>query len=79
QFTVGRMLGHVDYCVMNNSAVGRQHIKITNNNGRYFICDLNSTNGTYIDEHEIPKNVDTEVFPGAKVTLANEDFKFVIE
>ena len=79
QFTVGRMLGHVDYCVTNNSAVGRQHIKITNNNGRYFICDLNSTNGTYIDEHEIPKNVDTEVFSGSKVTLANEDFKFIIE
>ena len=79
QFTVGRMLGHVDYCVVNNSAIGRQHIKITNNNGRYFICDLNSTNGTYIDEREIPKNVDTEVFSGAKVTLANEDFKFIIE
>lgn len=79
QFTVGRMLGHVDYCVTNNSAVGRQHIKITNNNGRYFICDLNSTNGTYIDEHQIPKNVDTEVFSGSKVTLANEDFKFIIE
>ena len=79
QFTVGRMLGHVDYCVTNNSAIGRQHMRITNNNGRYFICDLNSTNGTYIDEREIPKNVDTEVFSGAKVTLANEDFKFVIE
>ncbi len=79
QFTVGRMLGHVDYCVTNNSAVGRQHIKITNNNGRYFICDLNSTNGTYIDEHQIPKNVDMEVFSGSKVTLANEDFKFIIE
>ena len=79
QFVVGRMLGHVDYCVVNNSAVGRQHLKITSSGGRYFICDLNSTNGTYIDEHQIPKNVDTEVFSGAKITLANEDFKFIIE
>ena len=42
---------------MNNLFVSRNHLKIMNKRGQYFIEDLNSTNGTYFNgEYIEPRN-----------------------
>ena len=40
---------------MNNLTVSRNHLKIMNKRGRYFIEDLNSTNGTLLNNERITK------------------------
>ena len=48
---VGR--GDDNDVVLSDDRASRHHATITNNNGRFFIRDLGSTNGTFIDEVRI--------------------------
>jgi len=41
--------------VIENLAVSKQHARILNEDGKYFIEDLNSTNGTYLNKNRITK------------------------
>jgi pSer/pThr/pTyr-binding forkhead associated (FHA) protein len=40
---------------IDNLSVSKQHAKIVKNQGKYFLEDLNSTNGTYLNEKKISK------------------------
>ena len=44
--TVGKMAGAVDL-VLNDQSVSRLHARISRDGNRFFITDLNSTNGTF--------------------------------
>ena len=44
--TVGKMAGAVDL-VLNDQSVSRLHARISRDGNRFFIRDLNSTNGTF--------------------------------
>lgn len=52
--TIGRQDGN-DIVIKENN-ISRQHAKITFLNGEFFIEDLNSSNGTYINEVKITKS-----------------------
>lgn len=43
--------------------VSREHARITYKDGKWFIEDLNSTNGTYINGNRIPSNKKIELRP----------------
>ncbi|UCH21957.1 MAG: FHA domain-containing protein [Deltaproteobacteria bacterium] len=40
---------------IDNLSVSKQHAKIVKNQGKYFLEDLNSTNGTYLNEKKVSK------------------------
>lgn len=78
-FRIGKEKKYSDYFVSDNSAVSRSHASIITRQKRYFIVDLNSTNKTYVDGRVIPIEKEVEIFSGAKLRLANEDFVFYVE
>jgi pSer/pThr/pTyr-binding forkhead associated (FHA) protein len=55
--------------VIASSGVSRQHARVTLENGRMFIEDLGSSNGTYIDDQRLSPSVKSEVVPNSKIRL----------
>jgi pSer/pThr/pTyr-binding forkhead associated (FHA) protein len=41
-----------DYIYINSPSVSRRHISMKIKNGRVYLCDLDSTNGTYLIEND---------------------------
>ncbi len=77
-FKLGKGYGN-DYVISDNAAVSRAHAEILTFGDKYYVCDLNSTNRTYIDGIPVTPTDKTELFSGCKLTLANESFIFYIE
>ena len=78
-FRIGKEKKFCDYFVADNNAVSRSHADIITREKRYYIIDLNSTNKTYVDNRVIPVEIEMEIFSGAKLKLANEEFVFYID
>ncbi len=76
-FIIGRLEGHVDYVYFNN-AIGKVHAEILTRAGCYYLKDLNSKNGTYINGKRIESNKEYELKNNDRITLANSEFLFVI-
>ena len=72
-FVLGKNPEKSDYAVADNSRV---HAVITTRNGRYYVMDQNSTNGTFINGRIIKAGQETEILPGDCLMLANEEFIF---
>lgn len=67
-------------CVIkDNSAISRKHAKIIKVDGNYYVCDLNSTNGTSVEGIKIEKGGNSLIQSGNRIDLANEAFSFYIE
>jgi hypothetical protein len=75
-FVIGRLKDQVDH-VMDNKAVGKVHAVITEKDGEYYIKDLNSRNGTYINNTRIECNKEFPVKNGDTITIANRDYMFI--
>ena len=75
-FRIGRESGNY---ILENRFVSDPHLDIRNRNGRYFATDLGSTNKSYIDGTQLSAQVESELFPGCCLKLANEKFQFFIE
>ncbi|NSW91264.1 MAG: FHA domain-containing protein [Firmicutes bacterium] len=76
-FLIGRLQGQVDY-VIKNSAVGKIHAQIISREGKYYIKDLNSRNGTFINEVKINSNTEYEIKDGDRIAFANSDHIFIL-
>ena len=77
-FRIGKMEGVTDYQICNN-AVSRKHADILKEQGRYFIIDLGSTNGTYLNEKRIQPGVKELLTDGMLVEFANSKYKIHID
>lgn len=77
-FRLGKEKSYVDYFVSNNNAVSRSHADIITRGNRYFVCDHNSKNNTYINDKMLSVKVEVEIFDGNMLRLANEEFVFHI-
>ena len=75
-FVLGKNLEKSDYAVADNTNISRVHAVITTRNGRYYVMDQNSTNGTFINGRIINAGQETEILPGDCLMLANEEFIF---
>jgi len=51
-------------CINNDPLISRKHALIEHIKGKYYISDLDSTNGTYVNNHPVKKNEKIELFPG---------------
>ncbi|NLG87934.1 MAG: FHA domain-containing protein, partial [Clostridiaceae bacterium] len=72
---IGRLKGSVDY-VIDNKAVGKIHAEIVKKGEEFYIIDLNSVNGTYVNGERIVCNTETMIKNGDKIMLANEVYTF---
>lgn len=75
-FVIGRLAGHVDH-VINNNAVGKLHAQFICKNGVCLVKDLNSMNGTFINNTRIESNKEFELGDNDRLRLANCEFILV--
>lgn len=74
-FFVGKLKTNVD-CSIENNAVSRFHAKLENMEEEYYITDLNSTNGTYINHSRLIPNTKSVLSFGDVITFANVSYRF---
>jgi len=75
-YIIGRLSGYVDHVLMNN-AVGKLHAQMICRNGACYVRDLNSVNGTFVNNKRIDSNKDVELKNNDKLQLANSEFVFI--
>ncbi len=76
EFSIGREMSKVDYCVKDNNAVGRRHAEIVSRGGETYIVDRNSTNGTFVNNVRVGAGVETKLSSGDTIMLADEEFTY---
>lgn len=57
-----------------NTSVSRNHCKIINQNGKNYIVDLNSANGTWLNGKRIISEKELEITPGDRIKVSNVEF-----
>lgn len=62
--------------VVNDPSASRFHAKIQRKGGSYILFDLNSTNGTYVNQRQVKE---AELAPGDIVTIGQTNFLFQIK
>lgn len=77
-FILGKEASSVDGAITFNAMISRVHCKITEDTGRYWITDLNSKNGTFVNKRRLPPNQTFPIQSGDMIRLANTDFQFLI-
>ncbi|RCX09598.1 FHA domain-containing protein [Anaerobacterium chartisolvens] len=74
-FIIGRLKGQVDHVCVNNT-IGKIHAQIVKRGSLFYIKDLNSRNGTFINGVRMTCNIEYELKDSDRVTLANSDYVF---
>lgn len=77
-FRIGSEAGFVDLYIGDNLAIGSCHANICEENGAYYIIDQNSINHTYVNGIMIQPMHSVQLISGSIITLADEDFDFMI-
>ena len=77
-FRIGREKNYVDFCINDNTSVGRNHAEIIRKDGAFFIRDLKSLNFTMVNGEKISPSLEVELWDNDIISLANEEFEFHI-
>lgn len=77
KITIGRKPESSDL-VIEDPAVSGRHCELGISGGKFYLKDLGSSNGTYINGYKIGENVMTEVKTGCIVRLGNQDYRLEI-
>jgi len=75
-FLIGKDPSKTDYAIIDNKAVSRVHVELRIIADRFFIKDLDSTNGTFINGERIEADVPEEIYDGDEIMIADETFIF---
>lgn len=73
-FLIGKNGGVVDGCI-GRETISRIHSRLYVKDGRLFIADANSTNGTFVNGTVLPPGTDTEIFAGDRVLFADVGYE----
>ncbi|KNY25073.1 DUF6382 domain-containing protein [Pseudobacteroides cellulosolvens] len=76
-FLIGRLKSEVD-CEINNTSISKIHTEIIKRDGHFFIKDLNSSNGTYVNSERIKSNFEIEIKNHDIIGIANLEFEFLV-
>lgn len=74
-FIIGKLSSRVDFVIENNT-ISRIHLKIVNENGEYYIEDMNSKNGTYLNGIQAEPHEKIKVDIGDKIRIAGYEYVF---
>lgn len=74
QFIIGRDSG-VSFRI-NEHAVSKKHAQVSCVDGQYYIKDLNSSNGTFLNNVKLEAHKDIPISDGSRVTFGNKCYVF---
>lgn len=74
-FIIGKQEGIVDH-VLKKETVSRLHLRIDEEEGNCKVTDLNSSNGTIVEEHNLEANESYPLCSGDKLMIADVPFIF---
>lgn len=77
EIVVGKKRGSVDVLIEFNKMISRQHCKIARRNKDVYIIDLESVNGTYLNQKRLDPLRPVQIKKGDMIRLANMDFQVV--
>lgn len=72
-YTIGKMAGCVD-CVLTDASISRLHARIEQKEGRIFLTDMNSTNGTYKNGLQMDPSETIEIEPGDEIRFGKLNY-----
>lgn len=75
-FTIGKERSKVNYCITGNTSVSRAHAQVTRRGSDFFISDLKSTNGTFVNNAKVMPGQAVMLAEGDVVRMADEEFEF---
>lgn len=75
-FVIGRERAKVNYCVSDNTSVGREHLRISSRGDEVVAEDMNSRNGTFINGVKAGAGQLVTLHDGDKITLSDEEFVY---
>ena len=73
-FTIGK--SQICNLVIADKVVSRHHAEIVQYGDKYFIKDLSSTNGTFINGNKLMSDTDVELKDGQEIIFANKKFVY---
>lgn len=73
-FVLGKSRDKVDGEITGNPAVSRVHCKILVRNRSYYIQDLGSSNGTFLNGKKVTMTEPLEIQDGSRIRIANLEF-----
>lgn len=76
EFFIGRSHQRADFIISDNPRIGNAHAVILKENGRYYLKDNQSKNGTYVDGRRLLLNDRVELYDGQTFQLYDEEFIF---
>jgi pSer/pThr/pTyr-binding forkhead associated (FHA) protein len=74
EFTIGKERSKVNYVIPDNGTISRQHAKITQRGGQFFVTDLRATNFTFVNDKKIAPGTEVPLSNGDRIRLADEEF-----
>ena len=74
-FVIGKNKELADY-VLSKDTVSRFHLRIDKEEERYLVTDLNSTNGTRVNNYSLEANETVEIKPGDEIYIAEIGYVF---
>jgi len=76
EFFLGRQKGISDHVILNKN-IGRLHAQISYSDSKYYIADMDSVNGTFINGSRILSNKQYILNHNDKITMANLEYLFI--
>lgn len=77
EMLLGKKKEAVDGFIPFNPMISRKHCKITKTDGNFYISDIGSSNGTYVNRVRVEEGQTCQIHRGDIVRLANSDFQIV--
>lgn len=75
-FIIGSSAELSDYCIKYNNGISRKHICIMKMADGYYLQDLQSTNGTYVNGMFVNSERYVKLYHGSIIFMAEEEFEF---
>ena len=75
-FVIGKSASDSDYRIKGNTSVSRKHCRVLRRGTNFFIEDLGSTNGTYVDGEKVEPGDQEPLFDGQEIMIADEKYIF---
>lgn len=74
-FFIGKFKNNVDYCI-EKDVISRYHAKVTQEGDEYYLTDLNSTNGTFLNGEMLLTYQKKAIKVGDEITFADLKYQF---